>query len=138
MMNFLPPRLRAPVYMLVVGAIAIGVGVTAYGWVTVTVVGPFLLVVVTWYYVASGRDSDAGAMLRRQPDERQAYRVLKIQALTGKVMSAAAAIGYLVAIGIKAPLWPFAAALGLVAVSGLAGSLIYREHPGTGERQVGH
>jgi len=47
-------------------------------------------------------------------------------------------IGYLVAIGVKAPLWPFAVAIGLVAVSALAGSLIYRERPGPGEQQVGH
>ena len=136
MMKFLPPRLRAPAYMLVVGVIAIAVGVTAYGWVTVPVVGPFLLIVVVWYYVAGGRDSDYGAMLRRQSDERQAYRWLKMQALTGQVLSLAAGIGYLVAIALKVTLWPFGVALGLVGVSQLAGWLIYR--PGTGEQQVGH
>jgi len=139
MLKFLPPRLRAPVYMLVVGTIAIAVGVSTYGWVTVPMVGPVLLVIVIWYYVAGGRDTDYGAMLRRQSDERQSYRWLKMQALTGKVMSVAAAIGYLVAIAAKATLlWPFGVALGLVAVSQLAGWVLYRNHPDAGEQPVGH
>jgi hypothetical protein len=138
MMSSIPPRLRAPVYMLVVGAIAIAVAASAYGWVVVPVVGPALLVIVAWYYMAGGRDNDYGAMLRRQSDERQAYRWLKMQALTGQVMSISAGIGYLVAIAAKATLWPFGVALGLVAVSQLAGWLVYREHPGPGGQQVGH
>ena len=138
MLKLLPPRLRASVYIVVVGAIAIGVAIPVYGWVTVSVVGPFVLVVAAWYYLVSGRDSDYGAMLRRQADVRQSYRFLKMQALVGKVMTLAAMIGYLVAVAAKATLWPFAVALGLVAVAQLAGWIIYRDHPDAGEQQVGH
>jgi hypothetical protein len=138
MLKFLPPRLRAPVYMLVVGVIAIGVGVAVHGWVTVLMVGPLVLVVVVTYYVASGRDSEYGAMVRHGPDERQKYRQLQVQALAGRVMSAAAAIAYLVAIAIRATLWPFAVAIGLVAVSQVAGWVIYRDRPDGREQQAGH
>jgi hypothetical protein len=48
MLKLLPPRLRASVYIIVVGAIAIGVAIPVYGWVTVWVVGPFVLVVAGW------------------------------------------------------------------------------------------
>jgi hypothetical protein len=53
-------------------------------------------------------------------------------------MTLASAIGYLVAVAVKAPLWPFAIALGLAGVSQLAGWVIYREHPDGGPQQVGH
>ena len=128
MLKFLPPRLRMPVRLLVVGAIAIGIGVAVYGWSTVPVVGPFVLVAAAGYYVVGGRDSDAGALVRGQADERQAYRQLQMQALVGKVMTAAAVIAYFAALVVKATLWPFALAIAVPVLTMLAGRVIYREH----------
>ena len=56
----------------------------------------------------------------------------------GKVVSLAAMVGYLVAVGARASLWPLAVGLGLIGVTSLVGSAIYREHPGAGKQQVGH
>ena len=85
--------------------------------------GPVIVVGGVGYYVWSGRDSDSAAMLRRQVDERQAYRQLKIQALVG----GGAAVAYLAAFAAKATLWPFVIFLALFVVALLAGWVIYRE-----------
>ena len=138
MMSSIPPRLRAPVYMLVGGAAIDVIAGAAWGWGSLVSLGPITVAAAVGYYVLAGRDSDFSAMLRDQADERQAYRRLKIQALVGRVMTAAVAIGYLAAAVAKATLWPFAIFVALAGVTFLAGWLVYREHSGAGEQQVGH
>ena len=137
MMRSIPPRLRAPVNMLVGGAVIDAVAVAAWGWGSLISLGPITVAAVVGYFVLAGRDSDFSAMLRDQADERQAYRRLKIQALVGRVTSGAVAVAYLVAAVAKATLWPYAIILGVTGVAFFAGWLIYREHPGAGEQQVG-
>jgi L-alanine-DL-glutamate epimerase-like enolase superfamily enzyme len=138
MMRSIPPRLRAPVIMLVGGAVIDAVAVAAWGWGSLVSLGPITVAAVVGYYVLNGRDSDFAAMLRDQADERQAYRRLKIQALVGRVMTGAAAVAYLVAALAKATLWPFTIFLAMAGVAFLAGWVIYRERPGSREQQVGH
>jgi hypothetical protein len=82
------------------------------------------------YYVLAGRDSDAGAVARREVDERVAGQRLRVQALVGRVLAPAVAIAYLMAVATNAMLWPSAVLLGVMAVSFLAGWLIYGEHGG--------
>jgi predicted membrane-bound spermidine synthase len=127
MMRSIPPRLRVLVRTLAGSAVVAVVAVAAYGWGSLLRLGPVIVVGVVGYYVWSGRDSDSAAMLRRQVDERQAYRQLKIQALVGRVMSASAAVAYLAAFAAKATLWPFVIFLALFVVALLAGWVIYRE-----------
>jgi hypothetical protein len=138
MMTSIPPRLRAPVYMLVGGAAVDGIAVAAWGWSSLISIGPFTIVSVVGYYLLAGRDSDLAAMLRDQADERQAYRRLKIQALVGRVTTLAASIAFLGAIAAKTTLWPFYIFITVPGVTFLAGWLIYREHPGGREQRVGH
>jgi hypothetical protein len=138
MMRSLPPRLRAPVIMLVGGAGIDAIAVAAWGWSSLRSLGPVTIVAVVGYYLLAGRDSDFAAMLRDQADERQAYRRLKIQALVGRVATPTAATAYLIAGLAKATLWPFAIILGIMLVAFLAGWLIYREDAGTGEQHAGH
>jgi L-alanine-DL-glutamate epimerase-like enolase superfamily enzyme len=138
MLRSVPPRLRAPVNMLVGGAVIDAVAVAAWGWGSLVSLGPITVAAAVGYYVLARRDSDFAAMLRDQADERQAYRRLKIQALVGRLTSGAAAVAYLVAAVAKATLWPFAIFLAITGVAFLAGWLIYREHPGGREEQVGH
>lgn len=57
---------------------------------------PILLVVGTFLFVTAGRDTDYGAALRFQFDERQQLARLKTQALVGRVLSIAVAIAYAV------------------------------------------
>jgi hypothetical protein len=138
MMKFLPPRLRAPVLMLAGGAVICAVAVIGWGWRSLISLGPVTIISVVGYYVLGGRDSDFAAMLREQADERQAYRRLKIQALVGRVTTLAATTAFLAAIAAKATLWPFYIFITVPGVTFLAGWLVYREHPGTGEQQAGN
>jgi hypothetical protein len=124
----IPARLRAPIRVLVVGAVITAVLIATRGWV-VPVYGvfiPFVVLVAAGYYVWGGRDNDSAATLRREVDERQQYRRLKVQALVGRVMSLAAAIAYLVAVGMHATLWPFAIAIAVPVATAVVGWLIYQ------------
>jgi len=132
MMRSIPPRLRAPLIMLVGGAVIAAAAVASYGWESLLHLGPVIIVSAAGYYVWAGRDSDSAAMLRYQVDERQAYRQLKIQAWVGRVMGSGAALAYLAAFMAKATLWPFAIFLALFGVASLTGWAIYRE-PGGGQ-----
>jgi hypothetical protein len=127
MMKSVPPRLRSPLIMLVGGAVVAAVGVAAFGWGSLRYLGPLVIVSAAAYYVWGGRGSDSAAMLRRQVDERQAYRQLRIQAVVGRVMSMGAAVAYLAAAAANATLWPFAIFLGLFVVALVAGWVITRE-----------
>ncbi len=127
MMRAIPPRLRAPLIMLVFGAVFAAVAVAAYGWGSLLHLGPVIVVGPAVYYVWGGRDSDSAAMIRYQVDERQAYRRLKIQVVVGRVMSGGAGIAFLAAWAAKATLWPFEIFLALFVVALLAGWVITRE-----------
>jgi hypothetical protein len=127
MMRSIPPRLRAPLMMLVFGAVFGAVAVVGYGWGSLLHLGPVIAAGPVVYYVWGGRNSDSAAMIRRQVDERQAYRGLKIQAVTGRVMSSGASVAFLAAWAAKATLWPFEIFLALFFVGLVAGWVITRE-----------
>jgi len=65
---------------------------------------------------------------RHQLDERQSQDRLKVQALVGRVLSAAVAVAYIAASAANTALWPWAVLLGLMAISFISGRLIYGEH----------
>jgi hypothetical protein len=136
MMRSVPARLRAPVTMLAGGAVICAVSVAAWGWETLVSLVPVTLVAVAGYYVIAGKDSDFAAMIRAQADERQAYRRLKIQALVGRVVTLAAAVGYLAAVWAKVTLWPFTIFLLVPGLTFLAGWLVYRDRA-DGREQTG-
>ena len=127
MMRSIPPRLRAPLMMLVFGAVFAAAAVAGYGWRSLLHLGPVIIAGPVVYYVWGGRNSDSAAMIRQQPDERQAYRGLKIQAVVGRVMSIGTSVAFLAAWAAKATLWPFEIFLALFVVALLAGWVITRE-----------
>jgi hypothetical protein len=128
MMRSIPPRLRAPLMMLVFGAVFAAAAVAGYGWRSLLHLGPVIIAGPVVYYVWGGRNSDSAAMIRQQLDERQAYRRLKIQAVVGRVMSIGASVAFLAAWAAKATLWPFEIFLALFVAGLLAGWVITREH----------
>jgi hypothetical protein len=137
MRRSLPPRWRAPALLIIAALIALVVGGASHGWKTVLYVIPIPLAVGTFLFVMAGRDTDYGAALRRQLDERQKLQRLEMQALVGRVLSLAVGISYVVAIAARAVLWPWAILLGLTVISFIAGRLIYGERgggPGTDAR----
>jgi hypothetical protein len=136
MMRSVPPRLRAPVSMLVGGAVIAAVVVPAHGshgWKTLLGIGLTSVVFAAGWYLAGGRDSDFGALMHHKADERQADRRLKTQALVGIVMSWAAGITCLAAMAAHAVIWPFAILAAVPGVTFIAGWAIYREPGGRGE-----
>ncbi len=137
MMRSIPPRLRAPLMMLAGGTVSTAVAVAAYGWGTVPYLVPVVVIVTVGYYIWGGRDSDVAAIIRYQPDERQAYRRLKIQALVGRVTSGAAAVAYLAAFAARTTLWPFAIFLAVPFAALLAGWVIYRDVTGAPDSSSG-
>jgi peptidoglycan/LPS O-acetylase OafA/YrhL len=138
MLKFLPPRLRMPVQMLAVGAVGTVFGVIAWGWAATVTILPFTLLVAAWYYVLGGRESDMSALVLGRGDERQEYRQLRMQALMGQVMSLAVGVTFIIAVATKTTTWPFAVLVPLPILTLVAGGLIYREHPGGREQQIGH
>lgn len=127
MMKPIPPRLHAPLLMIVGGLAVIAVSVAVHGWIAVILLGPIVLASAAGYYLWGGRDGDVAAMIGHKTDERQANLRLKMQALVGRVMTAAAIVAYLVAVAVKAPIWPFTIFIVLPALTLFAGWLIYRE-----------
>ncbi len=128
MRRALPPRLRAPILLVVLAAVPLALDGAAYGWTGVFFVAPVVLVIAVGLYALGGRDSDAGALIRRRADERLASQRLRVQALVGRVMALAVAVAYLAAVAAKATLWPFAALLVVLVASFAAGWWIYGEH----------
>jgi L-alanine-DL-glutamate epimerase-like enolase superfamily enzyme len=138
MTRSIPPRLRAPVYMILGGGMIDALAVAAWGWGSLASLGPLTVAGAIGSYVLARRDSDFAAMLRDQADERQTYRRLKIQALVGRITTLAAVVAYLAAAVAKATLWPFAIFVAVPGVAFLLGWVVYRERNDGREQQVGH
>jgi hypothetical protein len=130
MMRFIRPRLRVPVAVAVLGTAATAAVVVSQGWTTAIYVEVAWVALAAGYWVWAGKDSDVGAVIGSRPDERQASLEMKVTALQGKVMTAAAAVAFLIAVAVKATIWPFAIFVALAGLSGFAGWAIYREGGG--------
>jgi hypothetical protein len=119
------PRMRAPALLASAAVVALAIGGATHGWSSVADVLPIPIAAIAALFILGGRDTDPGAAVRRQLDERQAQQRLKVQALVGRVLSLAVAIAYIVASTTKVTLWPWAILLGLLAVSFLGGWFAY-------------
>lgn len=128
MKRSLSPRLRAPVLFAAGTLVVLVLGGAAYGWSSVADVVPIPLIIIVALYALGRRDTDSGALIRRQLDERQAYDRLKVQALVGRVLSLSVATAYTIAVATKARLWPWAILLGLMTISFVTGRLLYVDH----------
>ena len=127
MMTFLRPRLRVPAAMAVLGTAATTAVVVSQGWTTAMYVEIAWIALAAGYYVWGGKDTDVGAVIGSRANERQASLEMKVTALQGKVMTAGAVVAFLIAVAVKATLWPFAVFVVLAGLSELAGWAIYRE-----------
>jgi hypothetical protein len=117
---------------ILAGGAAIAAVVPAHGWRPLLGLGLFTVLCAAGWYLAGGRDSDFGALMRDKADERQAYRRLKTQALVGIVTSGAILVTYLAALATKATIWPLGILLFVPGVTFIAGWAMYRE-PGGGQ-----
>jgi hypothetical protein len=137
-MKSMPSRLRAPALLTAATLIVLAIGGVTRGWGSVADVAPIPIVAIVALYLWGGRDTDAGALIRRELDERQAHQRLEVQALVGRVLSLAVGLAYMIAVATKAKLWPWAILLGLMAIAFVAGRLIYSErgHSETDESAI--
>ncbi len=125
MMNSVPPRLRRPLIVLVIGVLALVVIGAIHGWAAVAYITPIVTVLVIGYYVWGGRDSDLAAIIRFEPDERQVDLLIRVEALVGRVLSIAVLVAYIIAISTHVTLWPFAVLLAVPVAAGAIGWAFY-------------
>jgi hypothetical protein len=125
MTRFIRPRLRAPAGLATGGTVIAAAILAGQGWAAAIPVEAVMVAMAIGYYVWGGKDTDLGAVIGSRADERQASLQMKVTALQGKVMILAAAVAFLIAV--KATVWPFALAVAVAGVSGLAGWAIYRD-----------
>lgn len=133
MRHSLPARWRSPAILSAVALAAVIAGGATHGWSTVPYVLPIPAAVLVFMSVMARTDTDYGASLRFQYDERQSAQRYKIQALVGRVLSLAVAVAYAAALAVGATIWPYAVLLVLMALTFVAGRIRYDEH-GSGEK----
>jgi hypothetical protein len=119
-------RLVAPAIMIIFGAGLAAAASAAQSWGAAIPIAVIAVVAAAGYYVWGGRDSDMGAMFGARVDERQSLLRMRAQSLALLAGTIAALVGYMVAVALKDPVWPFALILGIEAVTFIAGLTIYR------------
>jgi hypothetical protein len=118
-------RLAAPAIMIIGGTGLAGAVVASQGWEAAVPAEALAVVAAIGYYLWGGRDSDFGAMIGSRVDERQSLLRMRAQSLGGAAAGLASLIGYIVAVALKDPVWPFLLVLGAGAVGFIAGLAIY-------------
>lgn len=136
MSGLLRGRGRAAVLMLGVGTAVLVAGGATNSWASAGYLAPLVFAAAFGLWLLAGRESDAGAIMRRHVDERQALQRLQVQALVGRVLALAVAISYLVAVSTKVTSWPFGLLLGVLAAAFVAGRLLYGAHGPQGGGQL--
>jgi glucan phosphoethanolaminetransferase (alkaline phosphatase superfamily) len=125
-------RLWTPAIAVVAGTvIAVAVGIHQ-SWLSALVSE---LVVLGWavsLYVIGGRDSDVGAVVGTQGDERQELVKLRAARLCLAVVVVAVVAGCLIAAATKHAIWPFQAGAVLIGVAYFYGLWFY----GTGREEA--
>jgi hypothetical protein len=118
-------RLRAPAAMIAGGAALAAADAVGRGWKQAIGVVVIAVIAAIGYYIVGGRDSDFGAMVGQKVDERQNLLRTRAQALAGVVVAFTAVVGYVVAIALRDPVWPFALFAGVDAAAFIVGLAIF-------------
>jgi uncharacterized membrane protein len=118
-------RLWTPAIAIVAGsAIAASVGISQSWWSALA----SELIALGWavsIYVIGGRDSDVGAAVGAQGDERQELVKLRAARLCLAVVVVAIVAGCLIAAATKNPIWPFQAGAVLIGIAYFYGLWFY-------------
>jgi len=118
-------RLVAPAMTIIFGTGLAAAVAAAQGWEAAIPVAVIAVAGAVGYYVWGGRDSDTGAMFGPRVDERQSLLRMRAQALAAMAVAVTGVVGYMVAVALKDPVWPFVLFLGVEAVVFIAGLVIY-------------
>ena len=128
MMAFIPPRLRKPAVIAVVGVVFGAAWLVRGGplwWISIPalIAAPARAIFLYW---GGGQDTDAGALAASHADERQQLLSLRSRALACNLAVITAFIGLTAAIAVKAAWWwPFLVILGIAGLGYLFGLLNY-------------
>jgi len=118
-------RLWTPAIAVVAGsAIAAAVGISQ-GWWTALASELIALAWAVSLYLIGGRDSDIGAAVGAQGDERQELVKLRAARLCLAVVLVAIVAGCLIAAATKNPIWPFQLVAVLIGVAYFYGLWFY-------------
>jgi Na+/melibiose symporter-like transporter len=119
------PRLWTPAVAVLAGtAIAVAVGINQSWWSALI----SELVALAWavsLYVIGGRDTDLGAVVGAQEDERQELVKLRAARLCLAVVVVAVVVGCLIAAATKHAIWPFQAVAVVIGISYFYGLWLY-------------
>jgi MFS family permease len=127
-------RLVAPATTIIFGAGLAAALAAAQGWEDAIPVAVIAVAGAVGYYVWGGLDSDTGAMLGQRVDERQSLLRMRAQALAAVAVAVTGVVGYIVAVALKDPVWPFVLFLGVEVVVFIAGLVIYGARRPLGNR----
>jgi hypothetical protein len=121
------PRLRVPIVMAAGGTTIALATILGSGLSRAAGVEAFTVVAAIGYYYLGGRDSDGGALIGAQADERQAGLGLRASALAGRATIVVALAGFVVQTARGQDTWPFALLCAVGAISFVAGVALYRD-----------
>jgi hypothetical protein len=121
------PRLIVPAVMAVGGtALAIGSWIDA-GWGAALGIELVTVIATGGYFALGGRDSDVGALIASNPDERQASIGMRAAALSGTTLVVVALGGVVIATAMGRFVWPFLLFSLVGGASYVVGLIIYRD-----------
>lgn len=115
----------APAMTIIFGTGLAAAVAAAQGWEAAIPVAVIAAAGAVGYYVWGGRDSDRGAMVGQRVDERQSLLRMRAQALAAVAVAITGVVGYMVAVALKDPVWPFVLFLGVEAITFTAGLVVY-------------
>ena len=112
MMRFIRPRLRMPVRIAALGAVAAaafaaGPGPRTLGIAFAIITAGIAAGCAIAAYVRAREDSDLGAIYGSRADERQKLISLQARGLAGAVAMAAAFAGFVITYAVHGAAWPF-------------------------------
>jgi hypothetical protein len=118
-------RLRTPAVAVLAGTtFAVAVGISQ-GWWTALASEAIALAWAASLYRIGGKDSDIGAAVGAQGDERQELVKLRAARLCLAVVLVAIVAGCLIAAATKNPIWPFQAIAILIGIAYFYGLWLY-------------
>jgi peptidoglycan/LPS O-acetylase OafA/YrhL len=118
-------RLWTPAIALVLGsAFAVAVGISQ-GWSTGLASEVIAVAWAVSLFLIGGKDSDIGAAIGAQGDERQELVTLRAARLCLAVVLAAIVAGALIAAATKNPVWPFQVVAVLIGLAYFYGLWLY-------------
>ncbi|MGD0555324.1 MAG: hypothetical protein ABSA93_10130 [Streptosporangiaceae bacterium] len=118
-------RVVVPAIMIIFGTGLTAAVAVGRGWGAAIPAEAMAVILAVGYYIWGGRDSDTGAMIGQRVDERQALLRMRARALAAQAVGIVGLIGYMVAIALKDPVWPFALFIGVDVIAFIVGLAIY-------------